>query len=136
MLNGVALANSAKSLIAWRASVFVISASQMVEVQRPLHCWQTSGRSLKSTLPRTHQAPAVTFSILHSARKPEKKPEKDGHQQAIQLRDAGRRVVRARSFVYAPMYAIYEQHGHSTERDLIYVTTQNLRPDQLPQLSG
>ena len=30
---------------------------------------------------------------------------------------------------------LYWQHGHSTERDFIYVTTQTLRHDQLQQLS-
>ena len=38
-------------------------------------------------------------------------------------------------FVYAPSDTVYWQHGHSTERDFIYVTTQNLSPDQLQQLS-
>jgi adenine-specific DNA-methyltransferase len=38
-------------------------------------------------------------------------------------------------FEYAPSDSVYWQHGHSTERDFIYVTTQNLSADQLQQLS-
>ena len=37
--------------------------------------------------------------------------------------------------VYAPSDFVYWQHGHSTERDFIYVTTANLSHDQLQQLS-
>jgi len=44
-------------------------------------------------------------------------------------------VCKLEGFVYAPSDAVYWQHGHSTERDFIYVTTQNLSPDQLQQLS-
>jgi adenine-specific DNA-methyltransferase len=38
-------------------------------------------------------------------------------------------------FEYAPSDAIYWQHGHSTESDFIYVTTQHLTADQLQQLN-
>ena len=38
-------------------------------------------------------------------------------------------------FTYAPSDTIYWQQGHSTERDFIYVTTQNLSHDQLHALS-
>jgi adenine-specific DNA-methyltransferase len=38
-------------------------------------------------------------------------------------------------FTYAPSDAVYWQHGHSTERDFIYVTTQTLGIEQLQQLS-
>jgi adenine-specific DNA-methyltransferase len=38
-------------------------------------------------------------------------------------------------FQYAPSDTVYWQHGHSTERDFIYVTTQHLNADQLAQLS-
>jgi adenine-specific DNA-methyltransferase len=38
-------------------------------------------------------------------------------------------------FTYAPSETVYWQHGYSTERDFIYVTTQNLSHDQLQQLS-
>ena len=38
-------------------------------------------------------------------------------------------------FTYAPSDSVYWQHGHSTERDFIYVTTQNLNQDQLTNLS-
>jgi adenine-specific DNA-methyltransferase len=44
-------------------------------------------------------------------------------------------VCKLEGFTYAPSDTIYWQHGHSTERDFIYVTTQNLRHDQLQQLS-
>ncbi|MGD0234563.1 MAG: site-specific DNA-methyltransferase [Syntrophorhabdales bacterium] len=44
-------------------------------------------------------------------------------------------LCKLEGFVYAPSDTIYWQHGHSTERDFIYVTTQNLSHDQLQQLS-
>ena len=44
-------------------------------------------------------------------------------------------VCKLEGFVFAPSDTIYWQHGHSTERDFIYVTTQNLSHDQLQQLS-
>jgi adenine-specific DNA-methyltransferase len=44
-------------------------------------------------------------------------------------------VCKLEGFAYAPSDAVYWQHGHSTERDFIYVTTQNLSSDQLQQLS-
>ena len=53
----------------------------------------------------------------------------------LQRRDAGRGGVQARRFTYAPSDTVYWQHGHSTERDFIYVTTQNLSHEQLQQLS-
>ena len=39
-------------------------------------------------------------------------------------------LCKLEGFVYAPSDTIYWQHGHSTERDFIYVTTQNLSPGQ------
>jgi adenine-specific DNA-methyltransferase len=44
-------------------------------------------------------------------------------------------VCKLEGFVYAPSDTSYWQHGHSTERDFIYVTTQNLSHDQLQALS-
>jgi len=44
-------------------------------------------------------------------------------------------ICKIEGFTYDPSDTIYWQHGHSTERDFIYVTTQNLSPDQLQQLS-
>ena len=44
-------------------------------------------------------------------------------------------VCKLEGFVYGPSDTVYWQHGHSTERDFIYVTTQNLSHDQLQQLS-
>jgi adenine-specific DNA-methyltransferase len=44
-------------------------------------------------------------------------------------------VCKLEGFTYAPSDSAFWQHGHSTERDFIYVTTQNLSPDQLGQLS-
>jgi len=44
-------------------------------------------------------------------------------------------VCKLEGFVYAPSDTVYWQHGHSTERDFIYVTTANLSHDQLQQLS-
>ncbi|MGH8006208.1 MAG: site-specific DNA-methyltransferase [Candidatus Binatia bacterium] len=44
-------------------------------------------------------------------------------------------VCKLEGFIYAPSDAIYWQHGRSTERDFIYITTQNLGHEQLQQLS-
>jgi len=44
-------------------------------------------------------------------------------------------VCKLEGFTYAPSDTVYWHHGHSTERDFIYVTTQNLSHDQLQQLS-
>jgi adenine-specific DNA-methyltransferase len=44
-------------------------------------------------------------------------------------------VCKLEGFTYAPSDTAYWQHGHSTERDFIYVTTQHLTGDQLAQLS-
>lgn len=44
-------------------------------------------------------------------------------------------VCKLEGFSYAPSDSIYWQHGRSTERDFIYVTTQNLSAEQLAQLS-
>jgi len=44
-------------------------------------------------------------------------------------------LCKLEGFTYAPSDALYWQHGHSTERDYIYVTTQTLSPEQLAQLS-
>ena len=44
-------------------------------------------------------------------------------------------VCKLEGFTCAPSDVVYWQHGHSTERDFIYVTTQNLSHEQLQQLS-
>jgi adenine-specific DNA-methyltransferase len=44
-------------------------------------------------------------------------------------------ICKLEGFTYAPSDTVYWQHGRSTERDFIYVTTQNLSADQLQQLS-
>jgi len=44
-------------------------------------------------------------------------------------------VCKLEGFTYAPSETAYWQHGRSTERDFIYVTTANLSHDQLQQLS-
>jgi adenine-specific DNA-methyltransferase len=44
-------------------------------------------------------------------------------------------VCKLEGFIYAPSDTAYWQQGHSTERDFIYVTTANLKHDQLQQLS-
>ena len=43
-------------------------------------------------------------------------------------------VCKLEGFTYAPSDSVYWQHGHSTERDFIYVTTQSLTADQLSAL--
>ncbi len=44
-------------------------------------------------------------------------------------------LCKLEGFTYAPSETIWWQHGHSTERDFIYVTTQNLSVSQLQALS-
>jgi adenine-specific DNA-methyltransferase len=44
-------------------------------------------------------------------------------------------VCKLEGFIFAPSDTVYWQHGHSTERDFIYVTTQHLSAAQLAQLS-
>jgi len=44
-------------------------------------------------------------------------------------------VCKLEGFLYEPSDTVYWQHGHSTEQDFIYVTTQNLSHDQLQALS-
>jgi adenine-specific DNA-methyltransferase len=44
-------------------------------------------------------------------------------------------MCKHEGFVYAPSQEVYWQHGHSTERDYIYVTTQTLTHEQLAQIA-
>ena len=44
-------------------------------------------------------------------------------------------MCKLEGFAYAPSEALWWQHGHSSERDFIYVTTQTLGPEQLEALS-
>ena len=44
-------------------------------------------------------------------------------------------VCKLEGFTYAPSDTVYWQHGHSTERDFLYVTTANLNQEQLQALS-
>ncbi len=44
-------------------------------------------------------------------------------------------LCKLEGFTYAPSDSIYWQHGHSTENDFIYVTTQTLSFEQLQKLS-
>lgn len=44
-------------------------------------------------------------------------------------------LCKLEGFTYAPSDAIYWQHGYSTERDFLYVTTAALNHEQLQQLS-
>jgi adenine-specific DNA-methyltransferase len=44
-------------------------------------------------------------------------------------------ACKLEGFTYSPSDTLYWQHGCSTERDYIYVTTQHLGADQLAQLS-
>ena len=51
---------------------------------------------------------------------------------AAQLAEA---LAKLEGFTYAPSEVQWWQHGHSSERDFIYVTTQSLSSDQLQALS-
>jgi adenine-specific DNA-methyltransferase len=51
---------------------------------------------------------------------------------AAQLAEA---LAKLEGFTYAPSETRWWQHGHSSERDFIYVTTQNLATEQLQALS-
>jgi len=44
-------------------------------------------------------------------------------------------LCKLEGFTYAPSDAVYWQHGHSTERDFVYVTTASLTHEQLQQIS-
>nr|WP_238717988.1 site-specific DNA-methyltransferase [Petrachloros mirabilis] len=44
-------------------------------------------------------------------------------------------LCKLEGFTYAPSETLYWQQGYSTERDFIYVTTQNLSHNQLAQLA-
>lgn len=44
-------------------------------------------------------------------------------------------ICKLEGFIYAPSEELYWQHGHSSERDFIYITTQSLNPEQLQALS-
>jgi len=44
-------------------------------------------------------------------------------------------VCKLEGFTYSPSDAVYWQHGHSSEQDFIYVTTQNLSHEQLQHFS-
>ncbi|MEA2175278.1 MAG: adenine-specific DNA-methyltransferase [Blastocatellia bacterium] len=44
-------------------------------------------------------------------------------------------LCKHEGFTYAPSDTVYWQHGHSTERDFIYVTTQTLNRDQLAAIA-
>ena len=44
-------------------------------------------------------------------------------------------LCKLEGFTYAPSETLFWQHGHSTERGFVYVTTQNLSADQLQELS-
>jgi adenine-specific DNA-methyltransferase len=44
-------------------------------------------------------------------------------------------ICKLEGFTYSPSDTHYWQHGHSTETDFIYVTTQTLNADQLQALS-
>ena len=51
---------------------------------------------------------------------------------AAQLAEA---LAKLEGFAYAPSETSWWQHGHSSERDFIYVTTQNLSAEQLQALA-
>ncbi|QTW20001.1 site-specific DNA-methyltransferase [Comamonas kerstersii] len=51
---------------------------------------------------------------------------------AAQLAEA---IAKLEGFTYAPSESTWWQHGNSSERDFIYVTTQNLSAEQLQALS-
>ncbi len=51
---------------------------------------------------------------------------------AVMLAEA---ICKLEGFVYRPSDTLYWQHGHSTEKDFIYVTTQTLSREQLQKLS-
>jgi adenine-specific DNA-methyltransferase len=44
-------------------------------------------------------------------------------------------ICKLEGFAYAPSEEVYWQHGHSTENDFIYVTTQTLTREQFQRLS-
>lgn len=66
--------------------------------------------------------------------------EKDRHGREVISKAYNAEMLAAalcklEGFTYAPSDSIYWQHGSSTERDFIYVTTQTLSREQLSHLS-
>ncbi len=59
-------------------------------------------------------------------------PVINSEYNAAQLAEA---LTKLEGFNYAPSETHWWQHGHSSERDFIYVTTQNLSAEQLQALS-
>jgi len=59
-------------------------------------------------------------------------PVINSEYNAAQLAEA---LAKLEGFAYASSETRWWQHGHSSERDFIYVTTQNLSADQLQALS-
>ena len=56
----------------------------------------------------------------------------NGNYNAAMLAEA---LCKLEGFTYAPSDSVYWQHGRSTERDFVYVTTARLTHEQLQQLS-
>ena len=44
-------------------------------------------------------------------------------------------LCKLEGFIYQPSHTLYWQHGYSTERDFIYITTQSLTTEQLQALN-
>jgi adenine-specific DNA-methyltransferase len=58
------------------------------------------------------------------------------NQQKLELTWIGKKKQpKLEDFSYAPSETRWWQHGHSSERDFIFVTTQNLSADQLQAFS-
>ena len=59
----------------------------------------------------------------------------NAYEELIEQLQQAQALCKLEGFTYAPSDAHYWMHGHSTERDFIYVTTANLNHEQLQQLS-
>jgi adenine-specific DNA-methyltransferase len=58
-----------------------------------------------------------------------------GHQPEYNAAQLAEALAKLEGFSYAPSELHWWQHGHSSERDFIFVTTQNLSADQLQALA-
>lgn len=92
-------------------------------------CKRTLRRQVQQYVPYTARI-AIAPSLIINDRwgNPVINPE----YNATQLAEA---LAKLEGFSYAPSETQWWQHGHSSERDFIYVTTQNLSAEQLQALS-
>jgi adenine-specific DNA-methyltransferase len=84
--------------------------------------------SLKAELARRRRVPLLQLAPSLIVNDRWGNPVINPEYNAAQLAEA---LAKLEGFTYAPSEVQWWQHGHSSERDFIYVTTQNLSAEQL-----